>query len=467
MNKKLTTNWMRLMLMHRPNEKGFALPIAMGMGLFLILIAMMMMYKSQNDRVSATTQQSTTRGLSAAETGVTRYQDLINKNRAIATYPHAGTTSWANASGIPGLSSCNSNLTNINTLSSTAWQDVDSTDLSKGQYRLRSYAFQPETGTTPVAPGIATLTVEGRVNQNGSGSTATKDVGTSTARLQVKVPIQVGDINNIPIPGLWLTKNDTGNNTIDADVLLNDCDASLSNIKVASGRTKNHTSLTFPALPLKPSQHSPAKPSNNLGAHTGNITLPRSADVSTVEVINGVSSKVYRYNVTSIDLQQGNATMNVRTGDYNPSNGSFNTGQTPIKVYFYLDGNIEKGGDILHGCTTSDGTPINNCKSTDFHIYGYGDSTKQICTNGNNKLEAFIFAPQYTVGAAGAGNGGGFKGTVWTKNWSNNSGCGSNTSNTTVVQNATWSELGLTPSTLPPRLGNISDWKRQEVNEVP
>ncbi|PSB04040.1 hypothetical protein C7B64_05760 [Merismopedia glauca CCAP 1448/3] len=453
---------MRLILMRHSGEKGFALPMAMGMGLFLLLIGMMMMYRSQGDRVSASTQKATSQGLSAAETGVSRYQYLLNSNRAITTYPN---TSWTSA---PGLSSCSGgNTTTVTSYSSTAWQDVDpivsgdsnllkEEKRSKGQYKLISYTYQPTTGTTATAPGTSTLVVQGRVNQNtqnGDGSSATKDIGTSTTQIEVKIPIQVGDLSNTPIPGLWLTTGATGNNTIDADVLLNDCGASLSGVTVTTGRTKNYTSLSFPSLPTKPTFITSPKSHvlgtinsttvmGNLGA-TGNphktLTLPRTGDTAN-------SSGVYEYSVTSMDIPN-NSKLVITPGQ---------------KVKIYLDGGITKGSQILHDCSTA-GTGV-TCKPTDFQIFGYGASGTEICTNGNNKIEAFIFAPNYTVGAAGTGGStGGFKGSVWAKSWSNGSSCGSNTSNTTVQQNATWTEIGLTPSNLPPKLGNISTWQRQEV----
>jgi Tfp pilus assembly protein PilX len=453
MKKKLA-----IALINQSNQKGFALPIAIGMGLFLLLIATIMMFRSQSDRVSAASQKATTQSLSAAETGVTRYQHLINNNRAISTYPNSGTVSWANASSIPGITACISNTNDIVSYSTTQWQDIDSSDSSRGQYRLVSYTFQPDIGTAPTAPGTSTLIVEGRVNQRGSGSSATTDVGTSTSRLQVKIPIQAGDINNVPIPGLWLTSGDAGGNKIDGNVLLNDCTVSLSSINMTATNsvtgepnTKSYTSLRFPSLPAKPTFIS--SPNNqvlgtinsstmaglgaiDIGGSQKRLTLPRSGDTAN-------SSGIYEYSVSSINIPN-NSELVITPGQ---------------KVRFYLDNGIDDGGNIIHSCTG-----VSNCKPTDFQIWGYGASGTEICMNGNNYVEAFIFAPDYAVGVAGSGGGvGGVKGSVWTRDWSNGGGCGSNTSNIVLVQTATWSDLGLTPSNLPPKLGNINTWQRQEV----
>jgi Tfp pilus assembly protein PilX len=461
MNKKLA-----IALITRSDNKGFALPIVMGIGLIIVLLGAVMMVRSQGDRVTASTQKATTQGLSAAETGVTRYQSLVNNNRAIAAYPDCSGTrdssgtcpdsgstgSWSNATSISGLTSCSGgNPTTVSSNSTSQWQDIDSSDSSRGQYRLISYSYLSDAGSGTSTPGTGTLIVEGRVNQSGSGSSASKDVGTSTTRLQVKIPVQTGDINNIPIPGLWLTEGGTGNNTIDADVLLNDCTVNLSDITITSGRTKNYTTLGFPSLPTKPtfisspnnqvlgtinSSNMTALGATDIGGSHKRLTLPRTGDTAN-------SSGIYEYSVTSIDIPQ-NSELLITPGQ---------------KVKLYLDNGITSGGNIIHNC---DG--VSNCKPTDFQIYGYGGSGTEICTNGNNYVEAFIFAPNYSVGVAGSGSSvGGIKGSVWAKGWSNNTGCGSNTSNTVVEQLATWSEIGLTPTNLPPILANLNNWQRQEV----
>jgi Tfp pilus assembly protein PilX len=484
MNTKL-----KIALIRRYSDQGFALPIAMGMGLIMLLIAATLIMRSHGDQTTALAQKATNRGLSAAETGITRYQSFINNNRVTATYkdcegtrnssgtcPDTGSTkSWTNATAVPGISSCSggSGATAVANNSTVAWQDVNSSDSSLGQYRLVSYVYPAPgtTGTVGTAPGTGQLTVEGRVNQTGSGSTATQGVSTATTRLQVNIPVLQPTLSGIPVPGAWITTGGTGGNTIDGNVLLNDCTVALSsiNIEVTNSVTgqpnsKSYTSMSFPALPTKPTFITSPKNQvlgtinsstmSGLGAtsidESGGggkggggggggshlkLTLPRSGDTA-----NG--SGVYEYSVTSIDLPN-NWELVVTPGQ---------------KVKLYLDGGITKGGDIKHDCSG-----VSGCKPTDFQIFGYGPSGTQICMNGNNYIEAFIFAPEYTVGVAGAGGGaGGIKGTVWVKNWSNSTGCGSGTSNTVVVQNAEWADIGLTPQNLPPTIASASSWKRQE-----
>ena len=352
MNKNL-----KLTLKNRSSEQGFAIPIAVGMGLIMILVGTTMIVRSQGDEVTALTQKATNRGLSAAETGISRYQSLIYKNRVIATYkdcdgarnssgvcPDTGTTkSWANAAQLAGIASCGGGgATVVTANSTTAWRDVSTEDLngngtldagedlngngtidrdpSLGQYRLVSYVYPAPgaTGIVGTAPGICQLTVEGRVNQSGTGNTATIGAGTATTRLQVNIPVEAADLNSVPIPGAFIKKGGTGQNAIIGNVLLNDCNASPGDVKIAEDPATRqpyldpntgepykaqHTSAIFPPLPTQPTIIT--SPNNqNLGTLSSKVTLtlPKPGDKTTDS--NGVvdPNGVYRYSVTSITM---------------------------------------------------------------------------------------------------------------------------------------------------------------------
>lgn len=483
-------------------EQGFALPIAVGVGLLMLMVGATMIVRSQADVNTANAQKATARGLSAAEIGIARYQSILVQTPEISLYPDCagvdrtnlaagtactdGTTtqSWYNATQIkPAAFTCSSNSTTISTTTiqqnaSTEWRNVDNTDPNKGQYRLVKYTYGPTPG---VYPGTGVLTVEGRVDQSGSGSTATTDPATSTTRLQVNVPVGPESVfDNYPFPGVWVKSGGTDNNTHQANVFTNDTAVDVdpsdgsTQIKVTGTDVTtglpNKACITTYTMPSPPPK--PANIPNNLGAWTGTLLLPRSTDTATTETINGLSRKVYRYSASSINLQQGSATMTIRTGDYNPTSQVFNTGQTPVMVIIYLDGNIEKGGDVIHSCKnppTSTGQAITNCNPTDFQIFGYAPASNpppKICLTGNEIIEAFILAPNYVVGVAGSGGGaGGIKGTVWANSWNNGGGCGSNTQNTVVVQTSNWYEVANFGIPLPtaPRIARISTWQRQEV----
>lgn len=297
-----------------------------------------------------------------------------------------------------------------------------------------------DTFTPAGTPGEGTLEVEGQSD-------------TATSHLRVEIPVMNRDINNFPVPGAWIATGGTGNNTIQGNVFLKDCGVSLSNVRVTGNHTTgqsyaaSHTNLDFPDLPNRivdpapnvlgtiNSIRLPLLGAQNLGDGNYKLTLPRGTDIAV--------NSVYRYAVTNIDL---------------PNKSSIEI--TPgAKVTFYLNGNIVKGGDIVHECGTNA-----SCKPTDFRIFGYGGSGSKICTNGNRYMEAFIFAPIYKVGVAeGGSSAGGFKGSVWTYEWSNGDECGSDNPNIVLLQAANWTDLDLIPKKLPLRIAPISSWQRKEA----
>lgn len=488
---------LKIALIRRTSEQGFAMPIAIGMGLIMILIGATMIVRSNADQTTALAQKATNQGLSAAETGVTRYQSLINNNRIIATYkdcqgtrnasgvcPDTGTIkSWANATKIPGITSCSgSGATPVIDNSTIAWRDVSTEDLngngtldtgedingngaldsepSLGQYRLVSYVYPAPgtTGTIGVAPGTGQLTVEGRVNQSGTGSTATTSVGTATTRLQINIPVQQGDINTLPVPGAWFKEGgmedaQTGKaeKFVKGNILLSDCVQRDTNTyqdmtgnppvpytDPTTGQPYKTTTalIDFPDIPTKPT----IPTSNQLGTINSNskITLPDLTTIpkDTQTTVDGITA--YRYSITAIS--KGNIVI------------------TPgEKVIFYLDGNIDKGVDIQHDCSS-----VSGCNPTDFQVYGYAPNG-EMCLNGNNAFQGFIFAPTYSAGVTGSGN---IEGSVWAKDFGKIKNCGSNNPTTVVTQNANWNtllSLGL-KFNLPPTTSSPSLWQRQEAN---
>jgi hypothetical protein len=445
-------------------------------GLVIAIVGVVMLQQSRSDQIGALNQQFATKSLSMAEVGVTRLQDLINKNRYLSMYPDCvsgrnssgvcqdtsagGQESWANITNVPTLTACGTEgtPTQVQSLaSSQAWIPVDSTNRDLGEYRLLNYQYSPTAGT---APGTGTLTVEGRVN-------ASRQTANSLSRLQVTIPIEPGPIAVEGVPGVWLLAGATGNNTVQGDVLVNDCSTTLSSINVTGTDpttgdpyAAKYTMMLFPELPpvlfpgasvsIPTASATPITPANSLTSPSGLITLPRVGDTANAQGL-------YEYSVNEINFQGGTNVLRITPG---------------AKVRFYLQGSINVGSnsDIVHTCVGY--TPASGCKPTDFQIFGYGTATTvgtntvrpKMCMSGNNMLETFILAPEYTIGVAGTGGGvGGIKGTVWAYDWSNSGGCGSSTNNIVVVQQARWQDLGLEPRNTPPALKNVASWSRKEA----
>lgn len=468
MNKKL-----KHALKHRYREQGFALPIVMGMGLIMILIATTLMIRSNGDQTTALAQKATNRGLSAAETGITRYQSLINNNRVIAMYSRTGTLSWTNASSIPSINNCpGGGVSQVTAAATTDWQDIDSTDPSKGQYRLVDYTYSPTPG---VVPGTGTLTVEGRVNQAVTGNTASQTAGTATTRLVASIPVNVGALNT-EVPALWV-KNSTitkmGNDKVNGNILINSCppatSATSDNLYDPDTQKVIANPVSFPDTPALP----PARADGSASYYTltdslFGKTFPRPAvaavpatrrtpAIAAVPADEPAADGYYHYLINDL-VDNGNGEITISPGK---------------KVIFYVQGNIDLGGnpDINK---TSGNTP------DQMQIYGNTytspSSTKYGCTGlslgttcptlkvqvgGTGTITAFVHAPDATGSVNGGGNtNGNFKGSMWLKDWDASSG------NSKVKIDASGSYSNYLSSqnmVVSPLIFPVSSWQRQET----
>ncbi|MBE9055662.1 hypothetical protein [Sphaerospermopsis sp. LEGE 08334] len=485
MNTKSLHTRLKMALLLHSRESGFAMVIAVSLGLIMILVGLTMTMRSQGDQITASQQKATDQALAAAEKGVAYYQQLINNNRMLSRYPDCrnrsssqpgaacnddNTTtdtskmSWWNADNIAGLKlACN--VTDLDYIkshyASTDWKDVDNPEKTDPnnpkpeQFRLVSYGYTPDGPIDPNYdlsnyPGKGTLIVEGRM---------TNSIIKPITRLQVVIPVKRPDIENVPIPGVWLGGSSTedpdatGRNPIAANLLVNNCSLELTDINiVGSNFSAQKTDLSMPTLPEMPTTGV-----INLGTISTNTTIPvttgPNASRHTPITFMG-QPNTYVYSVDSM-TGSGNTTLSVTS---------------PNNVVIFLNGNIDKNIFVDY-CRDVNGNRVSNCNPMNFKIFGRGPVGSFICLNGNRYLEAFILAPNYTVGVAGGGSGGGVKGAVWTRSWSNpNSStvegdCASNTANVVVEQQGSWSSLiGLQPKYLKPTIDRITSWQRQNVN---
>jgi len=308
------------------------------------------------------------------------------------------------------------------------------------------------------APGTGTLRLESRVNQAGTGNTATQTVGTANSQLVVSIPIIQMDINSLPVPGAWL-KSATmpANQKVQGNLLLSKC--TYSTISPTAHQALDPSTSTpfvdpvtgmayktlqvdsvFPPLPRKPIFIT--SPNQVLGALASNQTFPRTGDISNTGVvyspIGPVNGGIFEYSVSSVS---GNNTITIRN-------------EPGTRVRFYLDGDIAKQTNFIHDCSTS------GCKPTDFEIFGYGGSTSKICLNGGGLIDGFIYAPAYSGGVDGNGK---FRGSVWFDNFDAPS-CSSHSNHIVVSQTANWTTLGVKPRNLPSTLAPVTSWLRQEVS---
>ncbi|HEY9620030.1 MAG TPA: hypothetical protein V6C78_06660, partial [Crinalium sp.] len=280
----------------RRSEQGFALPTALGFGLVILLVASALLLRSQDDRVDASIQRATSSSLNITEGGVTRLQAFIDANRPVATY---NLSQWLTATtSMTNLGTCgNTTASSVQAFATaaTTWQNIDPSDASKGQFRLANYTYTANDATQPhSAPGQGVLEVEGRLPDQ-----------QSVNKLRITIPVQAGDVIGVPVPGVWVRVGGTQNNTIQGNMLLNDCGVRPTEVRLtgtdpSTGQPYQlrYTDAQFPDLPPRPQPFLNTLPSTI----NDDLTLPRLTDIPVTKQINGQSVQVYEYRVDNLDI---------------------------------------------------------------------------------------------------------------------------------------------------------------------
>jgi hypothetical protein len=445
------------------NEEGFAIPIALGMGLIMILLATTAVVRSQNGQVVAINKKAAAQSLVAAETGISRVQDFLNRNRAATSVqacatPNASlgacpdsspTVSWDVPGEIPNFcdsdastTGTNFSTTDTNLTNNNGWQDVDTSDANKGQFRIVSYTYT--TGAT-----VSNLTVEGRLNGGSSGEAKT--------RLQVQIP--VSDPKAELVASLWVSGSIADSPQMDADVVV-PCSATtfptfLSGTQHLSIKTNQTmpgaiiaptTAITAPITAPTLAPSSSFYPLTNLSTIPGK-ELPRTTANGYTSDDQPDADGIYRYIVTSFD-------------------DSFKV--TPGKeVWLWVEGDLDLSNKIVvNQCGTSD--PL-VCGPFKARIYPKNPGTTQTLTlnKGTAICDVFFHLPDYNVSFSSTGttptqNCSGTNtntGIYWVKNWSGAA------SGITLLNppRATWNtaitETGMSIPALSPRIGPLSQWE--------
>jgi hypothetical protein len=374
-------------------------------------------------------------------------------------------------------------------------------------YRVVGYDYteapSPTSSTSTPIMGWGVLTLEG-LSLKGNLSNIDGDNAASRNRVVVTIPIHPSlppAFNRTTAPALWVSEGATedGSQTsritasnpeyqngadFQGDVVMSDtttttgfveatgtlrpnleCHINENNIQQVASNNPNppyqaqFIDVPFPSLPPIPTTLPPGQQNLEL---TSSQTFPRRdpdteeiIDTPSTRTINGQSVQVYEYIVNNIDLN-GNDEITITPGQ---------------KVVFYVRGNITGNGNggIRHDCNGATG-----CKPGNLQIYAYNDPTvlgsaePQICLRGREEIEAFIFAPAYSLGKTGNGA---FVGAVWGKNWGKIQNCGSNNGAVAVTQGVEWTDLiqNLKPDALNtlPQLGNITNWCEEPIDTDP
>ncbi|NCQ94622.1 MAG: hypothetical protein GPJ33_04695 [Microcystis aeruginosa W11-03] len=502
-------------------EKGFALPLAVLIGLILMGTGMTMMMRAQADQSKVIAQNARADGLRSSEAGVARVQDLLNSVRVMARFNSNCTPGdcWQTAevptTGNPStdfqknlkrlnITTACDNPSRNNEIANKIFAPTNQRaaspglrDLASGEwfqlndnryYRVVGYQFIDSNNPNTLDLGV--LTLEGRSRKSAETDLAntelyrdSDDNAASRNRVVVSIPI----LPSLPLaftrptaPALWISEGATENVAQTSDIAVGSADYSVgANFQgdvvmsdtttfdegtgtlqpelecfISTDKIQQPTPNTpykaqfvpvpFPELPKIPDQENLPKDQKNLELISSQ-TFPQPGDTPS-------SSGAYEYIVNNINLSSDSDKITITPGQ---------------RVVFYVQGNIK--GAIEHDCSSV--SPPTVCKPGNLQIYAYYNKfleeqpEPEICLNGKQRLEAFIFAPTYSLGKTGTGT---FIGAAWGKNWGKISTCASPVGTVAVTQGVEWTDLprGLKPNPLEtlPRLDNISNWCEEPID---
>jgi hypothetical protein len=412
---------------HLRAQAGYALPLALILGVAMTGVALTILARSRTTSLTAQSQSRSAESLLAAEGGIDRtyallsqfaFSSLLRVNHDPDGLLGPAEAGWF-AEGTRPLCYTDAGL-EAALLSGSA---------GSGSYDVLAYRYDD-------------VTQEGTLMVQGNQGTAISQV------------VQSVDVEPDPatFPGLLGTiVVDLGNNDVigvDGNVVCSDrtecevvcttpntapTDQSLRDAVGAKANSVVSGEIYVGELELPPIPPRPNPMPYLLGVINNNLTLPRPGD-----------TPPYIYNVSSINLS-GNSVLTVDA--------------TTEPVTFYMDGNIRVSGTTE--IRTVAGAPLAN-----FRIYGDTIATNTITLNGSTCIEAFIYAPNASMGISGGGSCSPFNvdGAVWVKEWQ---GSDSNVANVHVppgtAQAVSDALGGVQITSFTNRLTGINTWTRVEA----
>ncbi|MCG9892568.1 MAG: hypothetical protein MH252_16040 [Thermosynechococcaceae cyanobacterium MS004] len=457
-------------------EKGFVLPVAMGVGLIAILLGVIVVARSSQNRITATAQRETARSLAAAETGITQFQSLFDRARPLATFCSTGTVcvttpTWQTATNanLAPKGICNpAAAAEVQGYAISQWKYVDDDNPTKtleqkerdGQFRLHSYAFTNAPAGTQL--GTGTLIVEGRVNAEGG----TESYRTSTTRIKVEFNVNDGRLTAGQLPGLWV-QND-GASSAEPTVVLN---TNIRNSACTPNTTQvsQLTALAPSAYRYEASAGEPFPTLPQQGRSTADFGTPTSSlpgniiNDSTGVLPIAPGANIARYRVSSINLS-GTSTLTVGNvsqpatylvyveGDINISAGSVSAVNVASgsKLIIYAHGTVSLTGNSSVLPIAQDGT--SSPENAQIYVYSATPSGPAVSISNNTgaPIDLFLFAPQSQVTMAGGAR---VRGMIWANSWVGTGGA-------QIIQSSI-DAMMLDQIGFLPRISPVTSWQRQ------
>jgi hypothetical protein len=458
-------------LMHPPTghrrryrQRGFTLPLVLGMGLIMMVVALTLISRSQLDVSTASLQKQTQQAFAVAEGGMARTLGLLNGNYQILlrhTYnpvnPNTGQpyliNRAADASKVGQPNTAGIRVTPVNEWTAASLGDAvppcftldNVTDILlngqigdpvQGNYRILAYLYDQPTET-------GHLLIEGRLANN------------SPANAYVLQKMKITD-RNVPanFPGLLAQSITLGNNDVFGTVNGNVICTNANNCQVPADQCVNGqptnaglrqavhalnnsiiegtiavNKIELPPFPTPPPTVNPSgNPPVNEGAYNlgdiGEMTLPRPDDRPYVDTSlpEGHPDRIYyAYRVNNINLSGNN------------NNLTINTSRWPVRLF--VSGNISLSGKagIRNTCSPDSdtcgilanmGLPSGIGTPDRLRIYGNPPDPNNAVTDqqftlsgGSTAGSLFVYAPDARVGINGGSSSPDIFGAVWAKEW--------------------------------------------------
>jgi Tfp pilus assembly protein PilX len=464
-------------------ERGFSLPLVLGIGVIMVLLGVMTIARSSQNRIAAIAQKANAQSTAAAEHGVTHLQALLNRYPPLATACSDGSLS-SDCGGFPSWKTLNNKTLDpcttddsqpipwLQPYANREWKS-STTDPADGRFRLVSYEYKPITAANPIETGI--LVVEGQVNPDDS-------VRTATTQLKVEFKIARNPGLNSP-PGLWIQDNqasavsnavalitDVRDSTCPGGALVATSSQQLQGKVQAPNVYQPTPGLAFPELPPDSAASAsstgtatsaaPASGTNQIDAiEDSKAALPNPTQPP---VGNVLTYRVKAKNGQSIYLTDDSDVLNVGTGAntivLDLEGGLTLTGGGRIRLpanttlIVYAHGSVTLENKGTNTAIEQEGTP----SATRAQVYVYPPSASPsdptpapyaVNLEGENEAETLylaLFAPSSKVISSAK-----VQGNIWAKSWEG--------TNAAAIAQAPSSPADL-KLLWPPRISPITAW---------
>ena len=464
--------FLKILLQRRARDEGFTLPMVIAIGLVMILLGAFNILSASEENLTAISQNMRSDALAIAEVGVARYRELLDSNRVLAINNRDQWTAqaavcdddirdtgtgWANHDNDGGAAGFNAAMWQAVTLDENIIardlnNDGDATDatVNIGWYKIVDYEYDIDGNIGDGDSdgilddtddnGVFDVTDDANNDTNGDGNSDARGILTvkgrtpdgSEAQINVDIPIRINqqDMNNLA-PALWIEDNtittgDLGTLTIgNGNIVIRD--RAVTTVGSEADGCRDFAALTGAGHPVI--SDSRDLPDINTIVTTINNAATATVGDQTNDVIpgDGVFGRPghdpYNPNSDPTTFDPTVDCANIRNCRYYYDPASINVSNTDFTTDGIAKVTLYVNGPVNINATTSNVNIGSSISSSYFEIYV--DNTNPITITANAgqtiTINGFIHAPESTLTITGGGTVN-INGSVWVKDWVNNSG---------------------------------------------